>query len=469
MKKIYIIILTIATLAGTGCKKFVDINHDPNRPTAVQEKLLLAPIEFNIANQVTAGPEGGVATYSNHYMQMVCYNQPIPNFGTYQMVSTSNNATWAAIYVTCLNNLKSLTTQSQANGNPNYTAIAEVLTAYCLGTATDWFGDIPYSKAFNGASGNFTPTYDKQEDIYKSIQALLDQAITDMGKNTGLKPGTDDFYYAGDMTKWKKAAYTLKARYYMHLINAPGYTPATQANLALTALQNGLAANTDDLQFNYPGASTSQAIWYVNMQPLSTLLASSAIVDTLVGRADPRLPLLIAPAKGTGLYTGRAIGTPTVGTYANYSLLGSFYAAVNAIEPILPYTEALFIKAEATLITSDAATAQPIYQAAITANMNKLGIAAGPQATYLAARGTLTTASALERIMQEKKIADYLSLENFNDWRRTGYPKLTLVPNATLTAIPRIFSYPQSEIDNNPQPQNKAARAQTDRVWWDTK
>jgi len=45
----------VVFLAGTGCKKFVDVNNDPNHPLAVQEKILLAPIEFNIAHGIDAG------------------------------------------------------------------------------------------------------------------------------------------------------------------------------------------------------------------------------------------------------------------------------------------------------------------------------------------------------------------------------------------------------------------------------
>lgn len=463
MKKSLLFILPLTALLGAGCKKFVDVNKDPNNPINVQEKVLLAPIEFNIAYGVGAGGEGDAATYTNHLMQTVAYNQPVPNYGTYYFLNSNMDATWTTIYTTCLQNLKILQQKAVANSNNSYAAIAEVLTAYCLGVATDLWGDVPYSSALTG-SGNLTPVYDKQEDVYKTIQSLLDQAITDMGKTPGLKPGSDDYYYAGDMTKWKKLAYTLKARYYMHLTKAPGYTAATQANLALTALQNGLAGNDDDMKFVYPGGSTSQNRWYQNMLPGTTLVASSAIVDTLVKRNDPRLPYMIAPAKNTGLYTGRVIGTPGIGTLNNYSLIGSAYASVNAPQYIVPYTEALFLKAEATLITSGAAAAQPIYQAAITAHMSKLGIGAAAINNYLSARGTLTAANALEMIMQEKKIADFLSIENFNDWRRTGYPVLTPVLNA-LSAIPRRLLYPQVEINTNVQPQQSAKL--TDRVWWD--
>ena len=47
MKKIALYTGMIALMAGTGCKKYVDVNTDPNHPLTVQEKILLAPIEFN--------------------------------------------------------------------------------------------------------------------------------------------------------------------------------------------------------------------------------------------------------------------------------------------------------------------------------------------------------------------------------------------------------------------------------------
>ena len=96
--------------------------------------------------------------------------------------------------------------------------------------------------------------------------------------------------------------------------------------------------------------------------------------------------------------------------------------------------------------------------------MSKLGIAPADAANYIASRGALTTGNALQLIIEEKTISDYLSIENFNDWRRTGYPAITKVPNA-LTDIPRRFLYPQVEIISNPQAVQSAVL--TDRVWWD--
>jgi hypothetical protein len=153
-----------------------------------------------------------------------------------------------------------------------------------------------------------------------------------------------------------------------------------------------------------------------------------------------------------------------VGNLESYSRPTDFYQGAAGNNYIVTYLEALFLKAEATLIKSGAAAAQPLYQAAIRAHMQKLGVAAGSIDTYLAARGTLTTGNALQRIMEEKKVANFLSIENWVDWRRTGYPVMAKVPNA-LSEVPRRLLYPQAEIIANPQPQQSAAL--TGRVWWD--
>ena len=467
MNKIILSSLLLALLA-TGCKKFTDVNYDPNRPTAVSEKLLLAPIEYNLANNIETNDPGFTATYMNHWLQNIAYNQAIPNFGTYQHVASNFDNPWSSIYIGGLENLSLMIQTAEKNGNLNYSGIGKILSAYCLGVATDLWGDVPYSQSLKG-SNNFNPAYDKQEDIYKTIQSLLDNGLADINKNTSLRPGTDDFYYAGDMNKWRRAAYTLKARYYMHLTKAPGYTAATQADLALAALQNGMTANTDDMRFIYPGGAGTENHWYNIMLPVSTLALASTLVDTLKVRNDPRLPVLVAPAKTDAAYRGRQIGA--VGALPNlnsFSVVGSFYGSKTSAVFILTYSEALFLKAEATLIKSGFAAAQPIYTDAVKSNMTKLGVSDANAAPYLNTRGTLTAANALQRIMEEKSVADFLSIENYNDWRRTGFPVIPLVPNATQPEIPRRYLYPQSEANTNANPLQSSTKL-TDRVWWDTK
>ena len=387
----------------------------------------------------------------------------MPNSGTYLQNNVDFDGDWSNIYVTGLNNLNILNQKTEANGNSNYAGIAKILISYCLGVATDLWGDVPYSHGLQGSS-NFKPSYDKQEDIYKRMQKLLDDGIADINKVAGKKVGSDDYFYNGDMNKWKKLAYTLKARYYIHLTKAPGYDAVTQSDLALTALQNGMQSSDNNLKFNYPGDAGHENPISLTFLPVSTLVLSAHLVDGFKTRMDPRLSKMIAPATASGKYNGRPIGSVDLGNLDDYSLPGPFYGSPTSPVYIVSYSEALFIKAEATFLKSGAASAEPVYQEAVRSHMDLLRVSTDSADAYIASRGTLTATNGLDLIMKEKSIADFLSIENFNDWRRTGFSVLTKVPFA-LSEIPRRVIYPESEIIANPQSLHTAKL--TDRIWWD--
>ncbi|MBZ5858906.1 SusD/RagB family nutrient-binding outer membrane lipoprotein [Flavihumibacter profundi] len=462
MKKLITIIIFGGFVLVAGCKKFIDVNDDPNRPINVQESLILPPAELSISHSLNAGLLG---IYTQHYLQTVCLNQPVPNTGTYLMTNSEADGDWSNVYVTILNNLNSMINKAETNGNPAYAGVGKILFAYTLGAATDFWGDLPLVEALKG-SENFVPIYTAQEDVYKAVQQKLDDGIADLAKDSKKSPASDDFFYGGDLDKWKKLAYTLKARYYMHLTKAPGYTATGQATLALSALENGMSSRDDDFKFSYPGSAGNENPWYLTFLPGSTLVLSSHLVDELKNRNDPRLPVIVAPAVATGEYNGKDIGEDFVGSLEDYSIPNTFYGGASSDNFLLTYDEAAFLKAEATLIKLGAEAAQPIYIAAIQSNMERLGLdpASAPVMNYLAIRGVLTDANALQRIIEEKSTANFLNIENWVDWRRTGFPVLTKVPNA-LSDIPRRFLYPQSEKISNPQPQQTAKL--TDRLWWD--
>ncbi len=457
MKTISKLIIYTALLFAGGCKKFIDVNNNPNSPTDVTEKLLLAPIEVSVAGEPNF-------LNVNFIMQTIALNQAAPNLGTYLFNPGVFDGPWSTLYATNIKNLQLLQTKAITNGNANYTGIAKILTAYNYAMITDYFGDVPNSEALGGAGKQF-PAYDSQESIYKYIQTTLDEGITEINKNFGIKPGADDFFYAGDMAKWKRLAYTLKARYYMRLTKV--YPAATQADLALAALANGMTTNADDLKFTYPGTAGYYNRWYNAMLPVETVILASTLVDSLVARTDPRLPMLVAPAVSDGAYRGRRIGISfsSLPPLNSFSVVGPYYGSQASPVFLVNYSEALFLKAEATLIKSGAAAAEVVYQDAIRSHMTKLNVATAAVTTYLGRRGSLLSNLPLQRIIEEKNIANYLSTENYNDWRRTGYPSLSPVTNATGNAIPRRFLYPQSELNTNPQALHSATL--TDRVWWD--
>lgn len=462
MKSYIAYLATFAAFTFSSCEKFLDVNENPNQPATVQESLTLPAIEYNLVHHVVAG---WASINAAHFMQQIALNQAAPNVGTYLLNPTNMNDPWMYTYSYCLQNLKLMKEQADEKGNTIYSGIASVLTAYALGYATDMWGDIPYTQGLN-ATETFTPTYDGQESVYQAIQALLDEGIANFAIGGGVAPGERDYFYNGDVTSWIKAAYTLKARYYMHLSKAPGHTAAEQAQLALNALENGMQSNTDDLRLVYDGAAARENRWYRNFLPIETIVLSSKIVDSLVSRTDPRIDRLISRSKLNNDYKGRLIGTPSIGALEEYSLGGVFYASANSPLYLIHYREALLLKAEATLILSGAEAAETFYRQAIEADMANMGVSSDEAiAAYLSTRGRINNDNALSYIMEEKAIVNFLSPEIFNDWRRTGYPALTRVQNA-LSDIPRKMLYPQNEITNNPQPQH-TGDALTKRVWWD--
>ena len=69
----------------------------------------------------------------------------------------------------------------------------------------------------------------------------------------------------------------------------------------------------------------------------------------------------------------------------------------------------------------------------------------------------------------QKYIAGYgVVLEPWTDFRRTGYPALTLPSNAVIPYFPRSLFYPQSEIDLNPENATQKSGMNV-KVFWDTR
>jgi hypothetical protein len=79
-----------------------------------------------------------------------------------------------------------------------------------MSIATDTWGDIPYSEAFQ-SNVIREPKYDRQQDLYPVlIQELKDAAAMINPANGDLTRG--DVIYGGDVAKWKKFANTLRLR-----------------------------------------------------------------------------------------------------------------------------------------------------------------------------------------------------------------------------------------------------------------
>ncbi|MBY0425569.1 MAG: SusD/RagB family nutrient-binding outer membrane lipoprotein, partial [Cytophagales bacterium] len=252
MKKISYILVFLGLTTFTQCN-FTNLNVDPNRVTnevvgveyrlPAFQYLLMETMANNVVKRV-----GNTVGYTFYRQGPTGLNDYI-----YTAADGSNISLWEKLYL-AMNSGHGLLERAEKEKKVYYRGIAKILMAASLGLTSSIYGDIPYSQAFQPEKYVF-PVFDSQDQIYTQIQQLLDDAITDLtSANGGKRPGADDIMFNGDLGRWVKTAYGLKARYYLHTIkvNPDAYT------LASSALTNALASNDDNCILNFEIGQTGQ-------------------------------------------------------------------------------------------------------------------------------------------------------------------------------------------------------------------
>jgi hypothetical protein len=447
-------ILLLMMIVAGSCKKWIDpdMNVDPNKPSKASLNVLLPSAEAGAGYAL--GGDGKFA--ASIWMQQMAggANQPLA-YDRYVYTQGDVDNIWKyGLYAGPMMDCYTMIKMADEQGCPYYRGMAKVLMVNLLGTVTDLWGDAPYSAAFQGAD-NLQPAYDSQQTLYATMNSMLDAAIADFATaeaDNALIPGGDDFIYSGDVTLWTKAAYALKARYALHLSKKDAST--AYAN-ALTALTNAFAANSEDFEFYFGDATNeNNPLFQFNDQRGGDIVTGAALVDSLVARNDPRLPLLIDGSGGySGSHAGEADGT---------SLIGPYYASPNSPVPFISYVECKFIEAEA-LLPTDPAAAATAYNDAVKASLAKFGVSdAAWEAIWANETGATIT---LEKIIQQKYYALAFQIEVYNDYRRTGFPVLTPAAQGVFPQIPRRYPYPSSEVNYNTV--NVPSVTLLTKVWWD--
>lgn len=449
MKSKVLLIAIILGFISFSCDQWIDtnLNVDPTSPNNVPLKTILPTTQTGIA-YVLGGDIGrftGCFTqqfFGNNRQHLGIYNY------TFKEDDISN--AWNTMYAGPMVDLHYIITKAPDLQSPYYQGIAEVLMAFSLGMWTDLIGAIPYSEAFKG-NENLTPKLDTQEEIYNSIQKLLDDAITHLQSTTSVfKPGADDFIYGGKTANWIKAAYTLKARFYLHI---------KDYDKALAALQNGFTSNDDDMQVNFTDKETEANPLYQFDVQRGDISMGPALMNLMNNFNDPRRPFFANQDPNGG--------------YSEESPLGPFYASISSPVPFITYVEAKFIEAECQFAKGNKTAAYNAYKEGILASMKKVGVSDNDAQTYWSQQSVDVGENnlTLQNIIEQKYIACFFSPEVYTDWRRTGFPTLAPVKG---NAIPRRFPYPQSErLYNYDNVLKVAPNFQnvdfifTDKLWWD--
>ncbi|KGT08293.1 hypothetical protein NV63_16615 [Elizabethkingia anophelis] len=96
------------------------------------------------------------------------------------------------------------------------------------------------------------------------------------------------FFYGGDISRWIKLAYGIKARYAMRLTQRDGSSAAAQNTL--TFLQKSLQSKDDNFVAKFDGGN-NQNLWYAfNNTRNGYMTMGKFFIDFMKISNDPRLP-----------------------------------------------------------------------------------------------------------------------------------------------------------------------------------
>ncbi|HOT15435.1 MAG TPA: SusD/RagB family nutrient-binding outer membrane lipoprotein [Bacteroidales bacterium] len=461
--------------AGCSESTMDDVNKELNDPLDVSVKNILPSVILQSAFETTGTD---IAWYASVYVEHSTgtYNQLYNadrRIGQNAATLLTNN--WNSLYEV-LNSLKIILDKTSASGPESdfYSArgVAQVLTAYNLAVLTDGWGSVPYSEAFLGLK-NMKPKFDKQSFLYVKIQELLDSAIVNLAKNSRAIDAISDYIYKGNVLLWTKAAWSLKARYYMRLTNVDPQA----AQKALDCVANGFADNSESLIFNsYEATSVGENPWFQFLNDRFYLSVSKTLYDLMDATADPRIAYYFDVVDTSADYSGKYAYVPAESGNAEQSINGIYSISLiteygqTAPTPMMTYHELKFIEAEAKRRLGIATFDSSLMQA-IAANFSFHGVTESPSDFYNQSVKPLLTGTLegdLNVIITQKYIAFYEheAIEAYNDYRRTGIPKLNNRINSMagygfVNRFPYGVSETTANIENTPK-----IDVYKDKVWW---
>ena len=510
-KKVIITVAIGLALGAVSCRKFLNVNQNPNvSPTATVQTLLPAA-QLYVASTVGVDLEINGSFWAEYWTQDPGASQ-YRDLDQYAPGPDNFSTPWTNLYAAG-ENFKQLYTLADSLHKKQYMAIALVMKAYTFQLITDAWGDAPYKQALNGqfADSNITsPKYDSQRVIYNGILVNIDSALSLMNPSDPAAPGTDDLVYGGKMDKWQKFAYTLKLRIYMRMSQVD---PATaKAGILKLYSTPGVAfiGSGDDafIGFGYSTANKSPLYAEASSTTLGgiqNLVGSSTCIDSMNSNGDPRAYAFYegTAASGGGTVAGIAQGNYGTTTLSTSFSIPSVYVAgdannkssTNAPVNLLTSWESDFLQAEVVAKgwegASSGLTDVQLFYTGIQDNFNyyTAALAAGygtPSTTSVyndyitgALTGTPgywtvypTAGSAAQRlrfIITQKWFA-MCGNQGFEAWcelRRTGYPDFLVVSKNSLTGtnLPKRFLYPTSESTRNAHFPGEASIGT--KMWWD--
>ncbi len=302
MKKVLYSILSLILIFGaTSCESWLDVNTNPDKPNNQSATVEIrlpwiqhyysyaygsASVRTTAAAQVIIGRNTG-----NHIFGM----------GAWDPWQDNNITPYQQWFVGAANNIPDMIAKAQETGATHYEAATLVIKSMGYIMMVDLFGEIPY---FNAIGPDFSPSFDTGDVVYEACLADLDKAIElfSAPQQEGATPlSAGDSWNGGDVNKWIKLCYGLKARWLGTLSKTDQYNPQA----ILDAIAKAPQSNAENIKVTHYNVETSTAA------PInSDAFGPNTIYNTAAWNPNQRLNKwyvdLLTNFKGTGVEDPRA-------------------------------------------------------------------------------------------------------------------------------------------------------------------
>lgn len=433
--------------------------------------------------------------------------------GAWKGMYSSSPAQVGSDVLGCLQNIETIINQGTQEDNKIYTGIAKILKAYAISQFVDVFGDVPFSEANKLISDGIRyPKYDKDSEIYPKLLALLDEGIADLKADAEnpAKPGADDLIYGGKPELWERAANTIKLKLYNQLrlvqnVSAQvtalvGSDMLIESTEGSFMLKYGKSTTPDDRNPGFNDYYAGQKTHY--QSPWFWAIMKGYNPAILTSNPDPRIPYYFyrqlkndEPSQSPseyrdGGYLSIAFGSigpnrdfsqdqsmtvfgiyPVGGRYDDGGAEKVDASSSTGAAPFKMLTNAdrMYIEAELMSAGVLAGDAKATLSAAMDESMKMVDyvvtlvgntqvipklVGSAAVTTYktkaLAEYDAGSAAKKMEIILTQKWIGSYgSSVDQYTDYRRTGYPVL-FNPNNPAQAPGGKLQPPISGDPSNP-------------------
>ncbi|OQP47927.1 hypothetical protein A4H97_30445 [Niastella yeongjuensis] len=265
----YIILGSLLVLGVTSCKKWLDVNTDPSNPsnaTAAEQNRLPWIQKFYCYS-------AGVTNFRTSCITGVYYSTTSTATGNVNSFSTTWTAPGTSVNITPYQtwfievaaNLNDLYNSAQKKNAWHYMAAADVFHALGFMQMLDLYGEMPYTQALTETP---SPTFDDGKTIYYGCMEKLNEAIDLFSRTqdaTAPKLSSGDMWNGGDVNKWIKLCWGLKARYMLKLSKK---SDLYNADSILYCLSKGPQSIADNVVLT--GLNNSTVLDYLITDPVVT-------------------------------------------------------------------------------------------------------------------------------------------------------------------------------------------------------